>query len=193
TEQSGSLLIFDEVVCGFRAHPRGAQGLFDIQADLASYGKVVGGGFSVGVIAGKREFMDALDGGHWQYGDSSIPTVGVTYFAGTFVRHPLALAAVCAGLEHVKEQGPALQERLTAKTAAMVAEVNAYMQEIGAPFKLNTFASLWRNVFTEDIVYNDLIYTMLRDRGIHIVDNFPCFLTTAHTDEDVAKIVACYK
>ena len=85
--------IFDEVVTGFRSHPRGAQGLFGIEADLATYGKVVGGGFPIGVIAGKRQFMDALDGGHWQYGDDSIPTVGVTYFAGTFVRHPLALAA----------------------------------------------------------------------------------------------------
>ncbi len=46
--------------------------------------------------------MDALDGGHWQYGDDSIPTVGVTYFAGTFVRHPLALAAAKAALEHLK-------------------------------------------------------------------------------------------
>ena len=193
TSAHGTLLIFDEVVCGFRAHPRGAQGLFDIQADLASYGKVVGGGFSIGVIAGKRQFMDALDGGHWQYGDDSIPTVGVTYFAGTFVRHPLALAAAKAALTHLRDAGPALQERLTARTQQMVGEVNAYMAELGAPFKLNTFASLWRNVFTEDLPYGDLIYAMLRDRGIHILDNFPCFLTTAHTDEDIATIVAAYK
>ena len=193
TEATGSLLIFDEVVTGFRAHPRGAQGLFDIQADLASYGKVVGGGFSIGVIAGKRQFMDALDGGHWQFGDDSIPTVGVTYFAGTFVRHPLALAAAKAALQHLKDAGPALQQRLTAKTQAMVAEVNAFMAEVGAPFKLNTFASLWRNVFTEDLPYGDLIYAMLRDRGIHILDNFPCFLTTAHSDADIAAIVAAYK
>ncbi|MBC7977919.1 MAG: aminotransferase class III-fold pyridoxal phosphate-dependent enzyme, partial [Myxococcales bacterium] len=193
TEETGSLLIFDEVVTGFRSHPRGAQGLFDIQADLASYGKVVGGGFSIGVIAGKRPFMDALDGGHWQFGDASIPTVGVTYFAGTFVRHPLALAAARAALQHIKDAGPALQQRLTAKTQAMVAQVNAFMAEVGAPFKLNTFASLWRNVFTEDLPYGDLIYAMLRDRGIHILDNFPCFLTTAHSDDDIAAIVAAYK
>ena len=105
--QSGTVLIFDEVVTGFRSHPRGAQGLFGIEADLATYGKVVGGGFPIGVIAGKRRFMDALDGGHWQYGDDSIPTVGVTYFAGTFVRHPLALAAAKAVLEHLREAGPA--------------------------------------------------------------------------------------
>jgi amino acid adenylation domain-containing protein len=82
TTESGTLLIFDEVVTGFRSHPGGIQALFGIQADLCSYGKVVGGGFPIGVIAGKREFMDALDGGHWEYGDNSIPSVGVTYFAG---------------------------------------------------------------------------------------------------------------
>ena len=60
----------------------------------------------IGVIAGKREYMDALDGGHWQFGDASIPTVGVTYFAGTFVRHPLALAAAKAALEYMKSEGP---------------------------------------------------------------------------------------
>ncbi|HEX3758844.1 MAG TPA: amino acid adenylation domain-containing protein, partial [Kofleriaceae bacterium] len=193
TEASGTLLVFDEVVTGFRSHPRGAQGLFGIQADLASYGKVVGGGFPIGVIAGKRAFMDALDGGHWDYGDDSIPTVGVTYFAGTFVRHPLALAAARAALLHMRDAGPALQHQLTARTQAMVGEINRFMADVGAPLKLNAFASLWRNAFTEDLPYGDLIYAMLRDRGIHILDNFPCFLTTAHTDDDIAAIVRAYQ
>lgn len=193
TQESGSVLIFDEVVTGFRAHPRGIQGLFGIEADLACYGKVVGGGFPIGVIAGKRPFMDALDGGHWEYGDDSTPTVGVTYFAGTFVRHPLALAAAKASLRRLRDAGPELQEGLNRRTADMVAAVNAAMRELGAPFKLATFASLWRNVFTEDLPYGDLLYVMLRDRGIHILDNFPCFLTTAHTDEDIARIVAAYR
>lgn len=193
TTQSGSLLIFDEVVTGFRSHPQGAQGIFGIRADLASYGKVVGGGMPIGVIAGKRQFMDALDGGHWEYGDDSIPTVGVTYFAGTFVRHPLALAAAKAALEKMKSEGPDLQERLTARCAAMIAELNEHMVEVGAPLKLNTFSSVWRNAFTEDLPYGDLVYAMMRDRGIHILDNFPCFLTTAHSDDDIARIVRAYK
>ena len=192
TEQSGTALIFDEVITGFRSHPRGAQGLFGIDADLASYGKVVGGGFSIGVIAGKRSFMDALDGGHWEFGDDSIPTVGVTYFAGTFVRHPLALAAAKAALTHLRDAGPALQERLTARTASMVDEINRNLSDLGAPLKLNTFASLWRHAFTEELPYGDLFYAMLRDRGIHILDNFPCFLTTAHSDEDLRAIVSAY-
>ena len=70
-------------------------------AASATYGKILGGGLPIGAIAGKRAFMDALDGGMWQYGDASVPEVGVTYFAGTFVRHPLALAAAKAALEFV--------------------------------------------------------------------------------------------
>src|SRR5690606_32933163 len=73
TEQSGTALIFDEVISGFRFHPRCAQGLFDIQADIGTYGKVAGAGISIGIIAGKKHFMDALDGGFWQFGDDSIP------------------------------------------------------------------------------------------------------------------------
>jgi len=193
TSQSGSLLIFDEVVTGFRSHPGGIQALFGIKADLASYGKVVGGGFPIGVIAGKREFMDALDGGHWQFGDDSIPTVGVTYFAGTFVRHPLALVAAKAVLEHVKKQGPQMQQTLNQKVTDMVAELNAYCRELGAPITLKSFASVWKVFFDEDHALQDLLFAMMRNRGIHILDNFPCFFTTAHTAEDFAKIKNAFK
>ncbi len=76
----------------------------------------------------------------------------------------------------------------------MVAEINALHAASSARrSSCNTFASLWRNAFTEDLPYGDLFYAMLRDRGIHILDNFPCFLTTAHSDADVAAIVAAYK
>ncbi len=79
--------------------------------------------------------MDALDGGFWQYGDDSMPTVGVTYFAGTFVRHPLALAAAKASLEHLKEAGPSLQADLNARTAAMAEELNTFFALVGAPLE----------------------------------------------------------
>ncbi len=91
---------------GFRVHPGGVQALFGIRADLATYGKVVGGGMPIGILAGRAAFMDALDGGMWQYGDDSFPETGVTFFAGTFVRHPLALAAAHAVLKHLKQEGP---------------------------------------------------------------------------------------
>ena len=83
TEKTETALVFDEVVTGFRAHPGGAQALFGIRADLATYGKVVGGGLPIGLVGGKRQYMDALDGGQWSYGDDSFPEVGVTFFAGT--------------------------------------------------------------------------------------------------------------
>ncbi len=193
TEQSGALLIFDEVVTGFRAHSGGTQALFGIKADLASYGKVVGGGFPIGVIAGKREYMDALDGGHWEYGDDSVPTVGVTYFAGTFVRHPLALVAAKAVLEHLKQEGPELQAGLTRRTAAMVDELNAYCREVGAPIVLKSFASVWKIFFEEEHPLQDLLFAMMRNRGCHILDNFPCFMTTAHTAQDIAVIKSAFK
>jgi glutamate-1-semialdehyde aminotransferase/acyl carrier protein len=193
TSDAGALLIFDEVVTGFRSHPRGAQAVLGIDADLASYGKVVGGGFPIGVIAGKRQYMDALDGGGWQYGDNSIPTVGVTYFAGTFVRHPLALAAAHAVLDHLKAAGPVLQERLNARTTALMDELNAFCSGVGAPVKLTHFASVWRIGFAEDHPLQDLLFAMMRSRGIHVLDNFPCFFTTAHSEEDIAAIAKAFK
>ncbi len=111
TEQSGSALIFDEVVTGFRTHPGGMQAIFGIRADLATYGKVVAGGLPIGVLAGSSTYMDALDGGQWQFGDDSFPEVGVTFYAGTFMRHPLAMAAVKASLEHLKSAGPSCSRR----------------------------------------------------------------------------------
>jgi len=193
TAAAGTLCIFDEIVTGFRAHPGGTQALFGIQADLATYGKVVGGGYPIGVIAGKREFMDALDGGAWQFGDDSVPTVGVTYFAGTFVRHPLALAAARAVLQHLKEEGAGLQERLNARTTAMTAELNAFCDEVGAPIAIKHFASVWRTQFLEDHPLQDLLFAMMRSRGVHILDNFPCFFTTAHSEADFQQITQAYK
>lgn len=193
TADAGAALIFDEVITGFRSHPGGAQALFGIRADLATYGKVVGGGFPIGVMAGSRAFMDALDGGAWDYGDDSTPTVGVTYFAGTFVRHPLTLAAAKASLLHMKQHGAALQQRLNERTAAMAAELNAFCEEVGAPVRVRQFASLWRTHFEEDHPLQDLLFAMMRSRGIHILDNFPCFFTTAHTEADFRAIIDAYK
>src|SRR6202023_2162428 len=133
TQNSGAALIFDEVVTGFRVDPGGCQALFNIRADLATYGKVLAGGMPIGVLAGKRQFMDALDGGTWQFGDDSYPEVGVTFFAGTFVRHPLTLAAAKSVLQHLKEQGPELQQSLTAKTASLVSALNALFEKGNVP------------------------------------------------------------
>ena len=193
TEQAGTCLIFDEVITGFRSHLGGAQAVFGVRADLATYGKVIGGGFPVGVVAGRREYMDALDGGAWNYGDDSMPTVGVTYFAGTFVRHPLALAACKASLAHLKQSGEALQTTLNLHTAAMADELSAFCREAGAPLEIRYFSSLWRVSWLEDHPLQDLLFAMMRNRGVHILDNFPCFLTTAHSQADIATIKTAFK
>jgi glutamate-1-semialdehyde aminotransferase/acyl carrier protein len=193
TERSGTVLIFDEVICGLRAAPGGAQEHFGVRADLASYGKVIGGGYPIGVVAGKARYMDALDGGHWQYGDDSVPPVGVTYFAGTFCRHPLALAAAKAVLLYLREQGPGLQKEMNERTEAFAARLNAEMAALGAPLKIKQFSTLWKAVYTDDQPWGDLLFYMLRDRGVHIYDGFPCFLTTAHDEADIAVIVDSFR
>lgn len=193
TQQSGAALIIDEVITGFRIHPGGAQAHFGVQADIATYGKVIGGGLSIGVIAGKSAFMDALDGGFWQYGDDSFPEVGVTYFAGTFVRHPLALAAAKAVLEKLKSSGPELQRSLNEKTDKFVGDLNSYFQQVEAPFKANNFGSLFKVNYSPDATYGELLFYWLREKGIHIWDHRPCFLTTAHSDADIAIALEAFK
>jgi acyl transferase domain-containing protein/glutamate-1-semialdehyde aminotransferase len=193
TQQAGVALIFDEVVTGFRIHPGGAQAHFGVKADIATYGKIVGGGLPIGVVAGTSKYMDALDGGGWQFGDDSIPEVGVTYFAGTFVRHPLALAAAKAVLTHLKQSGSSLQQQLNAKTDRFVAELTAYFQSVAAPFTVHNFGSLFIIKYPPNFLSGDLLFYLMRSKGIHIYDRRPCFLTTAHTDADLAVVMAAFK
>jgi amino acid adenylation domain-containing protein len=193
TEASDTCFIFDEVVTGFRVHPAGCQALFDIRADLATYGKVLAGGMPIGVLAGKAKYMDALDGGMWQYGDDSYPEVGVTFMAGTFVRHPLAMAACKAVLLHLKQSGPALQEKLTAQTASLVARLNTLLQQDQVPTHVEQFASIFYFSFPPDFRFGSLFFYSLREKGIHVLENFPCFLTTEHTDADIDRIVRSFE
>ena len=106
TQEHGVLLIFDEMVTGFRVHPAGAQGWFGIEADLGIYGKVVAGGLPLGVAAGRAELMDVIDGGMWRYGDDSYPPAERTLFSGAYFKHPLTMAAARAVLEHHPERRP---------------------------------------------------------------------------------------
>lgn len=188
TKASETVLVFDEVITGFRIHPGGAQALFGIKADVATYGKVMGGGISIGAIAGYSKFMDALDGGFWQYGDDSFPEVGVTYFAGTFVRHPLALAAAKASLTYMKQMGGALQQRLNVLTENFVTDMNSEFKKRDLPLEITYFGSLWRLKFTEDILYSELLFVLMREKGIHIWDGFPCFITSAYHQDDIIKL-----
>ena len=165
TEQSETALVFDEVMTGFRIHPGGAQALFGIRADLATYGKVAGGGMPIGILAGRAKFMDALDGGMWQYGDDSFPEAGVTFFAGTFVRHPLALAATFAVLQRLKQEGPGLQRLLAEKTSSLVQNLNAFFKAKGVDLEISSFASWFYFSFPSDQPYGSLFYYHLRKRA----------------------------
>ena len=194
TEENDIVYIMDEVISGFRAAPGGAQEWFGINADMTTYGKVLGGGMPIGALAGKAKYMDGLDSGSWNYGDDSVPEADLTFFAGTFVRHPLAMAAAKAVLTHVKEQGPELQKGLTARTKALVDELNAFFEERNVPIKLLQYTSLFRFAYSPDMEYIDMLYYHLLDRGIFtrgFYDN--CFLSTAHTDEDIEKIKTAIK
>lgn len=193
TEDSGTALIFDEVVTGFRSHPGGAQAIFGIRADLVTYGKVIGGGMPIGVISGNRRFMDALDGGDWCFGDNSAPEAGVTFYAGTFFRHPLALAAAHASLTHLKEQGPALQQRLSEKTEKLVARINGCFEINQIPTRIDHFASIFYLHFPVEERYASLLYVLLRTKGVHILENYPCFVTTAHTDEELETVARAFE
>jgi amino acid adenylation domain-containing protein len=185
TSESGCLLIFDEVITGFRLLPGGAQEFYGIRADIGTYGKVIGGGMPIGVIAGRKEYMDALDGGFWKFGDNSVPEAGVTYFAGTFVRHPLALAAAKAVLTHMKERGRELNDKLNAQTAALVETVNAHAKNRNAPFHLVSFGSLFKVKWDDEVPFGELLFLLLRDKGVHIYDGFPCFITDAFSEHDI--------
>jgi amino acid adenylation domain-containing protein len=193
TEAADVCMVFDEVVTGFRVHPGGCQALFGIRADLATYGKVIAGGMPMGILAGKARYMDALDGGMWQYGDESFPEVGVTFFAGTFVRHPLAMAACAAVLKHLKSEGPALQERLTARTTELIARLNALLQKNEVPTHIESFSSFFYFSFPSDFRFGSLFYYHLRAKGIHLLENFPCFITTEHTEADIDRIVRAFE
>jgi acyl transferase domain-containing protein len=193
TEQSGSAFIIDEVVTGFRVHPGGIQKHFGIQADLSTYGKVIGGGLPIGVLAGKAEYMDALDGGFWKFGDDSFPEVGVTFFAGTFVRHPMALAAAESVLTRLKQAGPALQYGLAAKVEKFVVHMNQHFQRVGAPLKIAHFSSFFYMKYPPEVPYGSLLYFLLREKGIHIWEHRPCFFSLAHSDEDIERVIRAFK
>ena len=190
TRENNMAMIMDEVITGFRAAPGGAQEHFDVWADMSTYGKILGGGMPIGALAGSREYMDALDGGQWQYEDESEPEADMTFFAGTFVRHPLGIVAANEILKKVKHEGPQLQKRLTDRTTYLVESLNTFFEQEQFPIRVAQFASQFRFMFPPDLEYADMLYFHMLDRGVFTRgwgDN--CFLSTEHTDEDVEYVI----
>ncbi|MFN0127474.1 MAG: amino acid adenylation domain-containing protein [Verrucomicrobiales bacterium] len=193
TAECQTALVFDEVVLGWRIGPHGAQRAFGIDADLVAYGKVVGGGLPLGILAGKRRFMDALDGGTWRYGDASAPEVGVTFFAGTFIRHPLTLAACKVVLDRLRTEGPALQAAVDARTENFVDALNAVFLEAGVPITVTRYSSLWMLNADPKLKFFSLLFYHLRLRGVHIWEGRGNFLSTAHTEGHCAEILEAFR
>ncbi|MDJ0598495.1 MAG: aminotransferase class III-fold pyridoxal phosphate-dependent enzyme [Crocosphaera sp.] len=175
-------LIFDEVLLGFRIHPGGAQKWFGIEADLVTYGKIVGGGLPIGVVAGKSRYLDAIDGGEWNYGDNSYPRAEKTFFAGTFNKNHLGMAGAYAILQYLKEAGEGLQQQLNRRTTELANQLNHYFEKAEIPLKIVYFGSLFRFSSPENL---DLLYYHLLEKGIYIWEGRNCFLSSAHTDEDI--------
>ncbi|MES1240935.1 MAG: non-ribosomal peptide synthase/polyketide synthase [Acidobacteriota bacterium] len=182
TAESGIALIFDEMICGFRLHLGGAQAHFGIRADLATYGKIVGGGLPIGVVAGSAEYMDGIDGGTWQYGDDSRPERETTFFGGTFCQHPLSMSAAREVLAYLKRQGPSLQEGLNATTGRFVGRLNDFFTADKVPIKAVHAHSLFRFNFAANA---ELLYYHLVEKGVYVWEWRNNFLSTAHTDEDL--------
>ncbi|HEX7029122.1 MAG TPA: aminotransferase class III-fold pyridoxal phosphate-dependent enzyme [Gammaproteobacteria bacterium] len=186
TKRCGAALVFDETLSGFRAHPAGVQGLSGVRADLAVYGSICG--MPLGVLAGEPRFMDAIDGGDWQYNNGSTAPASVPFPARTFLHHPLALAAAEAAFAHLLEAGPGLQKTLSERTERLVVDLEKICEETDAPVRFRRFASGFLIDVDARVPHGGLLHCRLRAGGVHLREDRPCFLTTAHTDADLAEV-----
>ncbi len=199
TQELGVALIFDEMITGFRIHPGGAQAHFGIHADLVVYGKIAGGGLPIGIVAGQARYLDGIDGGWWQYGDDSGPSVQTTFFGGTFCKHPLTMASARAALQHLRDQGPALQQQVNLRMERLANTLDSFFAEVGIPMRVVYFGSQFR--FESYGQYSsvlkplelDLFFYLLMEKGVYTWERRICFLSTAHTDADVELIVVAVR
>ncbi|NJA89367.1 glutamate-1-semialdehyde 2,1-aminomutase [Rhodocyclus tenuis] len=190
TKKNGSVLIFDEVMTGFRVGPQGAQGLFGIDADLVTLGKVIGGGLPVGAFGGKREIME------------KIAPLGPVYQAGTLSGNPVAVAAGLATLKLTR--APGFYETLTARTKRLTDGLVAAAKKHGVVFSAQSVGGMFGLYFapecpaTYDAVmacdkeaFNRFFHAML-DAGHYFAPSaFEAgFVSAAHTDADIDATIA---
>ncbi|MGG3559635.1 glutamate-1-semialdehyde 2,1-aminomutase [Peribacillus frigoritolerans] len=188
TTQYGALLIFDEVMTGFRVDYNCAQGYFGIVPDLTCLGKVIGGGLPVGAFGGKREFMER------------IAPSGTIYQAGTLSGNPLAMTA---GLETLSQLTPESYDEFTRKGDMLEKGIGAAAEKYGVPHTFNRAGSMIGLFFTNEDVVNyetaktsDLeffasYYREMANQGIYLPPSQfeGLFLSTAHSDEDIEKTI----
>jgi amino acid adenylation domain-containing protein len=190
TEARGIALVFDEMITGFRIAAGGAQAWFGVEADVVTYGKIVGGGMPIGVVAGKAAWLDYLDGGNWQYGDDSYPASETIFYAGTFNKNPWTMAAARATLEQIGKLGPTLYTELNRKTAYLAGTLNSFFDAEAIPIEVVHFASLFRFAARGNA---DLFFFHMIERGIYVWEGRNCFLSDAHSDADVELIIEAAK
>ncbi|MEU4177722.1 MupA/Atu3671 family FMN-dependent luciferase-like monooxygenase [Streptomyces sp. NPDC026589] len=185
TARRGIVLLFDEMLTGLRPHPRGAQEHFGVVPDLATYGKALGAGFPIGAVAGRADLLDGVDGGFWRYGEPGGPSRETTFIGGTYMQHPLSMAAARAVLTHLTERGPGLQSGLNARTQALADRLNAFFRDEEFPLELAHFGSMFRFRHRADL---ELLYHHLQLRGVYVWEWRSFYLSTAHTEEDVNRV-----
>ncbi|MBI2881779.1 MAG: glutamate-1-semialdehyde 2,1-aminomutase [Candidatus Tectomicrobia bacterium] len=186
TERSGALLIFDEVITGFRVAWGGAQEVYGVLPDLTCLGKILGGGLPVGAYGGRRDIME------------KVAPLGDVYQAGTLAGNPIAMAAGVETLEALK--APGAYSSLEERSAHLEGELRAAAEEAGVPATLNRVGSIFCCYFTEGPVvdfpsarradtkaYARYFHAMLRE-GVHLAPSqFEAgFVSLTHTAEDVA-------
>ncbi len=188
--EHGSVLIFDEVMTGFRVARGSAQGLFGITPDLTCFGKIIGGGLPVGAYGGRREIMD------------HIAPVGPVYQAGTLSGNPLAMAAGIATLEEIKK--PGFYETLDARTEKLVTGLREAAKNTEIDFTSNHVGSMAGMFFTKldvtnfdqaktsDLVRFSKFYNGMRNRGIYLAPSQfeALFVSFAHSDQDIDDTLA---
>ena len=186
----GAVLIFDEVMTGFRVHARGVQGLSDVTPDLTTLGKVIGGGMPVGAFGGKRAIME------------QIAPLGPVYQAGTLSGNPVAVAAGLATLKAI--QAPGFYERLAASTKSLTDGLAAAAKRAGVPFAAQSVGGMFGIYFAEAVPdtydtvmagdkarFNRFFHAML-DAGVYFAPSaFEAgFVSAAHGADHIAETVA---
>ena len=189
-DESGALLIFDEVITGFRLAPGGAQEYFGVRADLVTYGKIIGGGMPVGAYGGSRKLME------------QVAPLGPVYQAGTLSGNPVAMAAGLAQLRILKSN-PEIYQNLERRGAMLEKGLKEALS--GIPAQVNRVGSLLTVFFTENPVNSYEAarssnleqfrrwYLGLLEQGIYAAPSQfeAMFLCNAHTDKEVERIIDC--
>ena len=190
TRRCGALLIFDEMVTGFRIHPGGAQAYFKVDADLVTYSKIVGGGLPLSVIAGREGPMKSLGSGETNASDRTV------FFAGTFCKHPLSLVAAQAVLAKLISEGPELQAKLNRRTEKFVGQLNEQASSFKLPLRYTHFGSFFSIAASESELapesYAWLSYLLIHDGVFMRGGDRGGFLTTAHTDADLSNMLQVF-